>query len=211
MLNLHKNQTPGQTFESVSNIDEKTKKVLYSYSKFPIILTDGYLLLGSNFNANNSMQLKDLCVKLILSVSTYPREKDATGKIMKTSVIEEETKLERVSEKRFNLKLNPQKVIDFDGIWEELLGISADKNPDQVTEKSNGGADEMSHKVPVLVCCQDGDLSACLAATFLMRFEKMDINKSTLVVMAKSGGGQLNSELYSHCMYYKPGNKIIKV
>ena len=147
---------------------------------------------------------------MILSVSNYPRQKDETGKILKTSVIEEETRIEKVSDKRLNLKLNPQKVIDFDSIWDEVFCISEDLSSGQEDQK-NALADEISQKLPLLICCQDRDLSACLAATYLMRFEKMDVNKATLVVMAKSGGIQLNSELYSHCMYYKPGNKIIKV
>jgi hypothetical protein len=66
-------------------------------------------------------------------------------------------------------------------------------------------------KMPILICCQDGDLSPCLAIVYLMRFQKMDLNIATLMVMARFGGGEINKELYSHCMVYKPGNKIIKI
>jgi len=65
--------------------------------------------------------------------------------------------------------------------------------------------------MPLLVCCQSGDLSACLAITYKMRFENMYVQKATLLVMAKFGGGEINKELYSHCIFYKPGNKIIHV
>jgi len=55
---------------------------LYSFSKFPIIISENGLLLGSNFNANNSMQLRDMGVKVVLIVKEYPKKKDPSGKII---------------------------------------------------------------------------------------------------------------------------------
>jgi hypothetical protein len=170
------------------NLDkEATKKLMYSHSRFPAVLIETQLLLGTTFNMNSNQQLADLGVKSIVRFDVIHCAKGEES--------EEPTKLERTTWGNLDylrVTLNTQKFIEFDHIIEQVRELPT----------------------PRLLCCQNGmKIAANFAIAYLMNVQKLDSTRATLEVCSRIGMTDLDKLIYSQVMMYKTADngKFIKL
>jgi hypothetical protein len=165
----------------MAEVDPNRRKTIYCYSRFPTILVETQLLVGTVFNLNSRVQLDDLRVKSMVKFEAM--------KIVKGEDNHENTTwtVAARDERPFlDIKLNAEKYIDFDGIFAAI---------DQLPP-------------PRLLCCSDYKVSAIFAVAYLMNKNKIDFNKASLLVFSKIGTTDVDKTVYSQVMSYQPGNKF---
>jgi len=171
-----------------NNLDkEATKKLMYSHSRFPVVLIETQLLLGTTFNMNSNQQLADMGVKSLVRFDIVHCAKGEES--------EEPTKLERTTWGELDylrITINTQKFIEFDHIIEQVRELPT----------------------PRLMCCQNSmKIAANFAIAYLMNVQKVDSNKATLEVCSRIGMTDLDKMIYSQVMMYKTSDngKFIKL
>ena len=171
-----------------NNLDKTaTKRLMYSHSRFPTVLIETQLLLGTTFNMNSSQQLADLGVRSIVRFDIIHCAKGEES--------EEPTKLERTTWGELDylrVTVNTQKFIEFDHIIEQVRELPT----------------------PRLLCCQNSmKIAANFAIAYLMNVQKLDSNKATLEVCSRIGMTDLDKMIYSQVMMYKTSDngKFIKL
>ena len=156
--------------------DEHFKKVMYSHSRFPFILHETQLLLGTGFNSNNQRQMKDLGVKSVIHFDCLKVEKGVE--------LPQDTQLDFFDEgdlKTLRVTLNPQKFIQFDVIFEEIRKLPS----------------------PRLICdSSDMTVASNFAIAYMMNVNNCDVNKASLFVFSKMGVAEADRLIYSQLMMY---------
>lgn len=161
-----------------NNLDKAaTKKLMYSHSRFPTVLIETQLLLGTTFNMNSNQQLADLGVKSLVRFDVIHFAKGEES--------EEPTKLEKTTWGELDylrVTINTQKFIEFDHIIEQVRELPT----------------------PRLLCCQNGmKIAANFAIAYLMNVQKIDSTKATLEVCSRIGLTDLDKMIYSQVMMYR--------
>jgi hypothetical protein len=165
--------------------NDNLKQLMYSFSRFPFILIETQLLLGTTFNMNNKGQMEDLGVKSIIKFDMY--------KIVKGEEVEANTTLERgqiEGKEGLTIMLNAQKYIDFNGIVEAIRELPT----------------------PRLLCCaQNMTISANFAIACFMEIQKIDVNKASLLVFSKLGTTEVEKMIYSQLMMHQTSSNFKKI
>lgn len=166
---------------NMAEVAPARKRTIYCYSRFPTILVETQLLLGTVFNLNSSVQLNDLVVKSLVRFEAMKVVKGEDNHEYTTWIVGA-----RDDRPLLDIKLNVEKYIDFDGIFAAI--------------------DELPP--PRLLCCSDYRVSAVFAVGYLMSKNKINFNKASLLVFSKIGTTDVDKTVYSQVMSYQPGNKF---
>jgi rhodanese-related sulfurtransferase len=157
------------------------KKLLFAHSRFPVMLLETQLFVGTGFNMNSDKQMRELKIKSAIHFDTYP--------VVKGEDCPEETTFQRKTMPELevlSIKVNVQKYIDFDSIVEQIRELPS----------------------PRLLCCsQNMKISSTFAIAYLMVVQKMDVNKASLIVFSKIGSTEADKLIFAQLMLYQPDDK----
>lgn len=178
-------KTSGNSAQTAQQAEEDVKLYLYSISRFPTIIVDEEILLGSVYNFRNKRQLQHLDIQSVVVVSQFDVKKPEEAEQDTTFEVSEED-----GRKVMTLKFNPLSFIEFDTILPAIKELPG----------------------PRLLCCQENfKLSGPLAIAYQMLFTGQDVNKTSLQVFSKLGSTDADKLIYSQVMLYNTSGKFIKI
>lgn len=167
------------------HFNEDLKTMMYSFSRFPFILIETQLLLGSTFNLHNKRQIQDMGIKSVIKFDMH--------KIVKGEECEIPTAIEKGELEGLNglsILVNAEKYIDFNGIIAVIRELPT----------------------PRLFCCaQSMNISANFAIAYLMEIQKIDVNRASLLVFSKIGTTDVDKTIYSQLMMHQTCNTFKKI
>lgn len=165
--------------------NDSLKTLMYSYSRFPFVLLETQLLLGTTFNIHNKRQMEDLKVK---SIVKFDMHKIVKGEECEAATTIETGPIEGLDS--LSIMLNAEKYIDFNGIVAAIRELPT----------------------PRLLCCaQNMMVSANFAIAYLMELQKVDVNKASLMVFSKIGTTQVDKMIYSQLMMHQTNSSFKKI
>ncbi|KAL4492952.1 hypothetical protein ABPG72_020731 [Tetrahymena utriculariae] len=159
-------------------LNDKQKKVLYSYSQFPFEIVEEVLYLGNIYHSNSQMYLNDLNIKTMIDFITYNNEDAKKIPSFKT---------EKYEYKNIPLDAKQSITLDFDEI---------NKYIDQQISENKGR---------ILLYCSNGQsISPAFAISYLMYKQKMSIQLASMKVFALIGKVNISQWIYTQLLVYKP-------
>ncbi|EAS04458.2 dual specificity phosphatase domain protein (macronuclear) [Tetrahymena thermophila SB210] len=159
-------------------LNDKQKKVLYSYSQFPFEIVEDVLFLGNVYHSNSQMYLNDLSIKIMIDFITYSEEDTQKIPSFKT---------EKFEYKNIPLDAKQSVTLDFDEINKYI--------EQQISE----------NKGRVLLYCSNGQsISPAFAISYLMYKQKMNIQLASMKVFALIGKVNIAQWIYTQLLVYKP-------
>lgn len=175
----------GSIMGEKEDFSEEVRTLMYSYSRFPFILLETQLLLGSTFSMGNKKQMKDLGVKSIVKFDMF--------KVVKDEHCSEDTTMERgpiEGLEGLSIKVNAQNYIDFNGIVSAIRDLPS----------------------PRLLCCaQNMSISANFAIAYLMEVLTQNSNKASLLVFSKIGTTVVDKLIYAQLMMHQTSTTFKKI
>lgn len=175
----------GGTMGDKEEFSDEVRSLLYSYSRFPFILLETQLLLGSTYNLANKKQMNDLGVKSIVRFDMF--------KIVKDEHCEEYTTMEKgpiEGLEGLTIKINAQNYIDFNGIVSAIRELPSPR---------------------MLCCAQNMGISANFAIAYLMEVLNQGSNKGSLIVFSKIGTTEVDKMIYAQLMMHQTSTTFKKI